>query len=70
MRAQGLNISGPLHMTIIIEPEIPKEIRTLLTKGIAGQLGKTNAIGMVICFMCPGFQCFSISERTSESSFN
>jgi hypothetical protein len=40
----------PLHMTICNELEIAKEITTLLTKEIAGQLGKSKALGTVIRF--------------------
>jgi hypothetical protein len=50
-------------MTVSNEPEISKEIRTLLTKGIAGQRGKSKALGMVIRFIRSVFPGFSISER-------
>jgi hypothetical protein len=42
-------------MTISNEPEISKEIQTLLTRGIAGQRGKSKATGMVIRFTHPVF---------------
>ena len=50
-------------MAISNEPEIPKEIWTLLTKGIAGQRGESKTVSMVICFIRPVFPGFSISER-------
>jgi hypothetical protein len=68
MRAQvpsmsAAHVSDSDCQTIFKEPKILKKIRTLLTKGIAGQLGKSKALGMVIRFVCPGFPGFSISER-------
>ena len=49
-------------MAICNEPEIPKEIWTLLTKGIAGQRGKSKPMSMIIRFICPVFPSFSISK--------
>jgi hypothetical protein len=49
-------------MAICNEPEIPKEIWTLLTKGIAGQLGKSKTMSMIIRFIRPVFPSFSISK--------
>jgi hypothetical protein len=49
-------------MAICNEPEIPKEIWTLLTKGIAGQRGKSKTLSMIIRFIRPVFPSFSISK--------
>jgi hypothetical protein len=58
----------PLRMTICNEPEIAKDIRTLLTKGIVGQRGKHKALGMKFRFICPDF--FLVSASAREFSFN
>jgi hypothetical protein len=47
-------------MTISHEPEIPKEIRTLLAKGIAGQRCKSKTVFRFTRSVFPGF---IISER-------
>jgi hypothetical protein len=54
-------------MMISNEPDIPKEIRTLLTKGITGQQGKSKAMDMVIRFIRP---VFLASASARESCFN
>jgi hypothetical protein len=43
-------------MAICNEPEIPKEIWTLLTKGIAGQRGQSKTISMIIRFILEFFE--------------
>jgi molybdopterin biosynthesis enzyme len=51
-------------MTVSNEPEILKEVLALMTKGIAGQLGKSKAVGMVVRDRLMALPGFSISERT------
>jgi hypothetical protein len=42
------------------------DIRTLLTKGIAGHLAKHKAFGKEICFICPVFHTFSWFQQQLE----
>jgi hypothetical protein len=60
-------------MAICNEPEITKEIWTLLTEGIAGHLGKSKTMSimmMIIRFIRPVFKSFSTDQQENRPSID